>query len=87
MNAKGKADSQATELASIAIPDEEGPEPHPGRAGAPRKPETSEGRGRVPPTPENAATARTGPNFDPDALPAGLALARRVVFRRRACKL
>ena len=43
LNAKGKADSQATELASIAIPDEEGPEPHPGRAGAPKKPETWRG--------------------------------------------
>ena len=43
LNAKGKADSQATELASIAIPDEEGPEPYPGRAGAPRKPETGRG--------------------------------------------
>ena len=31
------------ELASIAIPDEEGPEPYPGRAGAPRKPETGRG--------------------------------------------
>jgi len=43
LNAKGKADSQAAELASIAIPDEEGPKPHPGRAGAPRKPETGRG--------------------------------------------
>ena len=28
---------------SIAIPDEEGPKPHPGRAGAPRKPGTGRG--------------------------------------------
>ena len=73
LNAKGKADSQAAELASIAIPDEEGPEPYPGRAGAPRRRETGESRDRVPPTPENAATARTGPNFDRHALTAGLA--------------
>lgn len=39
------------------------------------------------PTPENAATAPTGPNFYPDARLAGLAQARRVVFPCIACKL
>ena len=78
MNAKGKG--QRPGAASIAIPDEEGPEPHPGRAGAPRKPKTGEGRGRVPPTPENAATARTRPISIPTHSRPVLAQARRVVF-------
>lgn len=47
LNARGKADSQAAELASIAIPDEEGPEPHPGRTGAPRSAQEARNRARV----------------------------------------
>lgn len=45
LNAKRRAGSQAAELASIAISDEAGPEPRPGRAGAPRRPETGRGSG------------------------------------------